>query len=201
MTAGDGVSAEQMINYTNEVQAYVESQPLGIPFVFCCDPSTGTGLSASGAYAKKNTMEPMGDWPFSLGLSALTDEDTIKEIGSMHAEEYKACGFRMLLGPMCDPLGDPRWARAYDTFGTDPKKAGKFAKAYIQGLQQTDDGSKGQLVSWNCSNSQTLPRSWKQIWPVWTAIESRAGMLCLKAETWMLHLTRSKKLLNLVLSV
>ena len=143
---GDGVSAEQMINYTNEVQAYVESQPLGIPFVFCCDPSTGTGLSASGAYAKKNTMEPMGDWPFSLGLSALTDEDTIKEIGSMHAEEYKACGFRMLLGPMCDPLGDPRWARAYDTFGTDPKKAGKFAKAYIQGLQQTDDGSKGQLV-------------------------------------------------------
>ncbi len=144
---GAGYTAEQMTTYINDVQAYVESQPLGIPFVFCCDPSTGTGLNTAGAaYEKKNSMEPMGDWPYSLGLSSLSDAEVVKEIGDMHAEEYKACGFRMLLGPMCDPLGDPRWARSYDTFGTDPEKAGEFAKAYIQGLQQVDDGSGNALV-------------------------------------------------------
>ena len=148
---GAGYTAADMTTYINKVQAYVESQGLGIPFVFCCDPSTGTGLSAAGAdagYTKKNTMQPIGDWPFMLGLAALDEDETdkVREIASMHAEEYKACGFRMLLGPQSDPIGELRWARSYDTLGADPVKAGKFAKAYVQGLQQTDNGASGQVV-------------------------------------------------------
>ncbi len=148
---GSSISAETMSIFNNNVQAFCESEPLGIPFVFCCDPSTGIGLNAPGTDAefpmvKANELSPMGDWNFNFGFAAIDDPDYVKEIASMHADEYKACGFRMLLGPMCDPLGDPRWARSYDTMGTDPEKAGKLAKAYIQGLQQTKDGSTGQLV-------------------------------------------------------
>ncbi len=145
---GESYTAEDMVNYTNEVQAYVESEPLGVPFVFCCDPSYGTGLDTDGTtWKKKNTMEPMGDWPFALGMAAIDDADYVKKLGAAHAKEYKAMGLRMLLGPQCDPISEPRWARSYDTFGADPVRAGVLAKAYIQGLQETDNGFNGKIVS------------------------------------------------------
>ena len=40
-----------------------------------------------------------------------------------------------------DVIGEPRWARVYDTMGSDPEIVGNNVKAYIQGLQGSDDGT------------------------------------------------------------
>ncbi len=128
--------------FSNEMQAFAETQSLSIPLVFISNPSTGMGLTPDAAsYVRKNEYLMVNAYPYAIGFGAIDDEEYIKEISTHIACDYMATGVRMLLGPMCDIPGEPRWGRFYDTFGTNPDRCGSITRSMIQGLQGSDDGS------------------------------------------------------------
>ncbi len=150
MSGTNNLDATTRATYANNLQAACESTALGIPYLYNCDPSTGTGSNnSSTAFAKRNGMDNIGDWPFNLGFAAIGDVEYMEEIAALHRAEYKAAGINFLLGPMCDPLGEPRWARSHDTFGATGANglAGEMARAYIRGLQGAEDGFSGRALT------------------------------------------------------
>ncbi len=128
--------------FLNNVQKLAEAADYGVPVVTCVDPATGWGINQNvTGYETKNDFKVVGRWCYNLGLGAINDPEYVREIAALHAKAYKANGIFMLLGPMCDVLTEPRWARVYDTMGSDPEIVGNNVKAYIQGLQGSDDGN------------------------------------------------------------
>ena len=128
--------------YHNNIQKLCEAADFGVPMMLCVDPATGWGINQDvSGYEAKNNHKVVGRWCYNLGLGAINDPDYVKEVAGIHAQAYKAHGVNMLLGPMCDVIGEPRWARVYDTMGSDPEIVGNNVKAYIQGLQGSDDGT------------------------------------------------------------
>ena len=47
--------------------------------------------------------------------------------------------------PNVNIFRDPRWGRGQETPGEDPAVAGKYAAAYVRGLQQAHGGKSGHL--------------------------------------------------------
>jgi len=47
--------------------------------------------------------------------------------------------------PNVNIFRDPRWGRGQETPGEDPVVAGKYAAAYVRGLQQAYGGKSGYL--------------------------------------------------------
>ncbi len=150
MSGTNNMDATTRATYANNLQAACESAALGIPYLYNCDPSTGTGSNrSSSVFEKRNNMNNIGNWPFNLGFAAIGDPEYMEEIAALHRAEYKAAGINFLLGPMCDPLGEPRWARSHDTFGATGANglAGEMARAYIRGLQGAEDGFSGRALT------------------------------------------------------
>ncbi len=145
---GPSGDVETRINLVNAVQRTCERTTYGIPYAFCCDPCTGTGNNAAATnFAKQNGGDIVGNWAFTQAFGAINDPEYAKEIGSLHAQAYRAGGIRIIYGPQCDPLSEPRWARAYDTMGGPTcEAAGENTKAYMQGLQGVDDGFYGHPI-------------------------------------------------------
>lgn len=131
--------AKAYATYHNSLQEIAAATPLGIPLVIITDPVHETGStfdsSALAPGGKFHTPNPM-----HLGLGAIADTEVAREVGAMNAEEFRAAGSRLLLGPMGDLASEPMWNRVVHTFGADASKIGQLTKAYIQGLQGKDNG-------------------------------------------------------------
>lgn len=125
--------------YHNALQKIAASAPLGIPMVILTDP-----VHEAGSTFDSTALAPGGKFhtpnPMHLGLGAIASTDVAREVGAMNAEEFRAAGSRLLLGPMADLASEPMWNRVIHTFGADPSAIGQLAKAYIQGLQGNDNG-------------------------------------------------------------
>lgn len=125
--------------YHNSLQEIAASTPLGIPMVIATDPvhevSTEADSSAIKGGGSNSSFTLM---PKHLGLAAINDVSIAREIGAMHAEEFRSAGARLLLGPMADLASEPLWDRVSHTFGENSATVAEFSKAYIQGLQGED---------------------------------------------------------------
>jgi beta-glucosidase-like glycosyl hydrolase len=105
----------------NAYQAMCEQMPWGIPYCMDFDPSTGWGTDVDGiSFSKKNTFPgAIRDYPFQIGYGAIGCVDYMYEHAKLHMAEYHSVGLRYMLGPMSDPLTEPRWARVYDVVGSN----------------------------------------------------------------------------------
>jgi beta-glucosidase len=74
-------------------------------------------------------------FPAPIGLAATWDPELARQTGAAIAEEARAHGVGMILGPVLDLAREPRWGRIEEDFGEDPYLTGRFGLAYVHGMQ------------------------------------------------------------------
>ncbi|WP_309066665.1 glycoside hydrolase family 3 protein [Microbacterium sp.] len=133
---GAAPTAREIAVWHNELQRLAASTRLGIPVTLSTDPrhsfSDNPGASIMAG--------PFSQWPETLGLAAIRDEQLVERFGEIARQEYTAVGLRVALHPQVDLATEPRWARQTATFGEDAELAGRLGAAYIRGFQGSSFG-------------------------------------------------------------
>lgn len=138
--------------WNNQMQAFVEKLPLGIPCNNSSDPRhtpnahTEFDAGAGGDISK---------WPESLGLAATFDPKLVYDFGQIAAKEYRALGIATALSPQIDIATEPRWMRFSGTFGEDSILSTDMAMNYCDGFQTTMH-SKG----WGNESVNAMVKHW-----------------------------------------
>lgn len=123
---------EVVSKWNNQIQAFAESQPLGIPVNNSSDPRHGT---ISDAEFNAGANSDVSKWPDGIGIAATFDPQIAKQYGEVVSKEYRALGLTTALFPQIDLATEPRWMRFNATFSECPQLSADLAKAYCDGLQ------------------------------------------------------------------
>jgi beta-glucosidase len=130
------VTPSKMAEQNNLAQEVAERGRLGIPLTVSTDPRhhflfiTGQSTESLG-YSK---------WPETIGFAALRDPALMRQFANIARVEYRATGIQQALSPQVDLYTEPRWARGYGGFGSDPQLARAMARAYVLGFQGGNAG-------------------------------------------------------------
>jgi beta-glucosidase len=112
---------------------------LGIPAIKMADGPLGVrawmGSSAITSAATSPVRVEATSFPSGIALAATWDTDLVKREGQAIAQEVKALGRNMILGPTVNINRQPLWGRNFEGFGEDPFLTGRLAVAYIKGVQ------------------------------------------------------------------
>jgi beta-glucosidase len=120
---------------------WMESAPiprLGIPAIKMADGPMGVrswmGSSAitNAANAPKITST---SFPSGVAMAATWNPDLVQREGQAIAQETKALGRDMILGPTVNINRFPLWGRNFEGYGEDPYLAARLGVAYIKGVQ------------------------------------------------------------------
>lgn len=135
----------------------VEGQGIHKPYVFymaglpkLCVPPIGLedGPSGVGDKLKHVTALPAG-----IALAATWDPAMARRYGTVIADEQKAKGVAVDLGPTVNIDRDPRWGRSFETFSEDPYLTARMAVAEIGGIQSR--GVMAQVKHFAVYNQET----------------------------------------------
>jgi len=114
------------------------------------DGSSGNGVGATAAIpslcipalGEEDGPAGVGDGstgvtqlPAPVAASATWDTSLEQQYGAVVGSEQASQGHNVDLGPTINIVRDPRWGRAFETFGEDPYLNGQMASAYIDGVQ------------------------------------------------------------------
>ena len=120
---------------------WMESAPiprLRIPAIKMADGPMGVrswmGSSAitNAASAPKITST---SFPSGVAMAATWNPDLVQREGQAIAQETKALGRDMILGPTVNINRFPLWGRNFEGYGEDPYLAARLGVAYIKGVQ------------------------------------------------------------------
>ena len=116
---------DDIVENVNRLQEVALSETrLGIPLLFNVDAVHGH------AYVAEGTAFPNG-----LGVGATWDADRAEQAAAVTATEVRRSGAHQNYSPTCDVARDPRWGRAFETFGESPYLCGKLAAGKVRGYQ------------------------------------------------------------------
>src|SRR5664280_2047398 len=120
---------------------WMESQAiarLGIPAIKMADGPAGvrnwTGSSAITMEAKAEVTATA--FPAGIALASSWDVDLTGQVGRAIAQEVKALGREMILGPTVNINRTPLWGRDFEGYGEDPYLTARLAVAYVRGVQR-----------------------------------------------------------------
>ena len=133
---GAASSATQMAEWHNRLQELAAGTRLGIPVTLSTDPRHSFSENPGAAML----AGPFSQWPETLGLGAIGDEQLVERFGDIARQEYTAVGLRVALHPQIDLATESRWARQVATFGEDAELTSKLGAAYIRGFQGSELG-------------------------------------------------------------
>ncbi|MFC4031300.1 discoidin domain-containing protein [Streptomyces polygonati] len=102
----------------------------GIPSLCIPDVNFEDGPAGVGDGLGGVTQMPSG-----LVSAATFDTAYEQQYGSSVGQEFAGKGVNVALGPTVNIVRDPRWGRAYETFGEDPYLSGQMGAADVQGIQ------------------------------------------------------------------
>ncbi len=129
---GPAASAEAV----NRLQrAAVEDTRLGVPLLVPADAVHGH------AYVDGGTV-----FPHNLGMAAARDPALVRRVARVTAREMRATGSVQNYNPTADVLRDPRWGRAYETYGESPRLCAALVRAEVEGYRHGGDGDRGERV-------------------------------------------------------
>lgn len=142
--------------WNNNLQAFAESLPLGIPANNSSDPRNETRATdefneGSGGQASR--------WPTPLGLGASFDPEVVRDFGDVVSAEYRALGIATALSPQADIYTEPRWRRGVGTFTEDPDLAADMTRAYIDAFQ-TSYGDAVIEDGWGTQSVNCMVKHW-----------------------------------------
>ena len=113
---------------------------LGLPSVWCSDATSGLRCFPDGTA-----------FPGGLAFAATWNPELIEEVAATIAEEFRARGVKILLGPGINIYRVPTCGRNFEYMGEDPFLAGKMSAAYIRGAQSK--GVATTIKHFACNNS------------------------------------------------
>ena len=116
----------QMIN---DFQSAAEETCLGIPLLYGIDAVHGNGNVLGSTI-----------FPHPIGLGATRDADLVEKVAKATAEEMTAVGIYWNFAPNLDVVGDIRWGKTYETFGSDTANVAQLGLAYLKGIQSPSGG-------------------------------------------------------------
>ena len=134
---------DQIAEADNAVQELAEQQPLGIPAVISTDPRNGFSVTTGQTVARVGTTA----MPDAIGMGATDDPALTRRLADIARQEYRAMGITEGLSPQADIATEPRWTRINGTFGSDPAAVKEHVRAYVEGMQNGDDGLGPQSVA------------------------------------------------------
>jgi beta-glucosidase len=121
---------------------WMESAPigrLGIPAIKMADGPMGVrswaGSSAITSAANPTVKVETTSFPSGVTMAATWDTDLVHREGQAIAQEVKALGRDMILGPTVNINRQPLWGRNFEGYGEDPYLSGQLGVAYIKGVQ------------------------------------------------------------------
>src|SRR5579863_5270421 len=121
---------------------WMESTPierLGIPAIKMADGPMGVRSWMGSSAITSATNAPMKvestAFPSGIAMAATWDTELVQREGRAIAQEVKALGRDMILGPTVNINRQPLWGRNFEGYGEDPYLAGRLAVAYIRGIQ------------------------------------------------------------------
>jgi beta-glucosidase len=115
----------------------------------CIPAITPQGGSAGVA----NGLTGVTQLPAPVALAASFDPRLAEQYGAVVGSESRGKGVNVDLGPMVDTVRDPRWGRAWETYGEDPYLSGQTAAGYIDGVQS--QGVMAQVNDFAVYNEET----------------------------------------------
>jgi beta-glucosidase len=116
---------------------------LGIPALRLQDGPLGVGDGATG----------VTQLPAPVAGAASWDPALLRQYGETLGAEQWGKGTNVVLAPTINIVRDPRWGRAFESFGEDPYLAGQAATADIQGIQS--QGPMAQVKHYAVYNQET----------------------------------------------
>ena len=92
--------------------------------------------------------------PAPMAVAASWDTAVARAYGAVVGEEEWGKGANVNLGPTVNIVRDPRFGRAFETYGEDPYLTGRMAAAEIGGVQA--QGVLAQVKHWVAYNQETF---------------------------------------------
>lgn len=132
-------TTREFAQWINSLQEIAENTRLGIPVSISSDPRHAFTDNPAAALMTRTFSQ----WPETLGLAAIGDEDITEEFGDIARREYIAVGIRTALHPQIDLATEARWARGNGTFGEDATLTARMGCAYVRGFQGTGKFGEG----------------------------------------------------------
>jgi len=134
----------EFADWSNKMQEIAETTRLGIPIMFSTDPRHGATLGAH-----VSGKQYFSQWPSKegqVGITSSRDTGIVRKFGEVVAEEYRAVGLHMILGPQIDVMTEPRWGRNMGCFSEDAELTAGMLAAFMDGAQGKDIGPGKILV-------------------------------------------------------
>jgi beta-glucosidase len=128
----------------------VPVERLGIPSLKMTDGPNGARGAGSLTGGTKATCFPAG-----VSLASTWNTELVERVGQALADEAKAKGARVLLGPTVNIQRSPLGGRNFECFSEDPYLTGRLAVAYITGLQR---GGVGASIKHYVCNDEEFER-------------------------------------------
>jgi beta-glucosidase len=82
-----------------------------------------------------DSMTGVTQLPAPVALAASWDPQLAYQYGAVVGAEQRGKGANVDLGPTVNIVRDPRWGRAFETYGEDPLLQGAIGDGYIEGVQ------------------------------------------------------------------
>jgi beta-glucosidase len=82
-----------------------------------------------------DSMTGVTQLPAPVALAATWDPKLAAQYGAVVGAEQRGKGANVDLGPTVNIVRDPRWGRAFETYGEDPLLQGAIGDGYIEGVQ------------------------------------------------------------------
>jgi beta-glucosidase len=120
---------------------WMESMPierLGLPAIKIADGPMGVRAwygSSAVTNAASTPKVLSTSFPSGVAMAATWDIDLVQREGQAIAQEVKALGRDMILGPTVNINRVPLWGRNFEGYGEDPYLSGRLGVAYIKGVQ------------------------------------------------------------------
>ncbi|MCX7680612.1 MAG: glycoside hydrolase family 3 C-terminal domain-containing protein [Anaerolineae bacterium] len=126
----------------------VPIERLGIPSLVMTDGPHGVRASEAGRPQGPTTAFPTG-----VSMAASWNPELIERVGVALAEETRAMGCDILLGPCVNIIRTPLAGRNFETYSEDPYLAGRIGVAWVRGLQSRGVGAS--LKHYACNEQET----------------------------------------------
>ncbi len=122
---------------------------LGIRSVVMTDGPHGVRTEATSDY---RPVGPATAFPTGISMAASWDPALIERVAMALAEETRALGCDVLLGPCVNIVRVPLAGRNFESYAEDPYLAGRIGVAWVKGLQSKGVGAS--LKHYACNNQE-----------------------------------------------
>ena len=147
MTLGDKLAMVDGVGYANGTSGYVghlaANPALCIPALNLEDGPQGVADGVPG----------VTQLPAPVSLASAWDPALDRAYGKVVGSEERGKGADVNLGPTVNIVRDPRWGRAFESYGEDPYLSGQTAVGFIRGVQS--QGVLSQVKHWAVYNQET----------------------------------------------